>query len=55
MSAEARPCPQIEFAGRDASATANARAGACKSIDLTVRQGEFVSIIGPSGCGKSTS
>jgi ABC-type nitrate/sulfonate/bicarbonate transport system ATPase subunit len=23
-------------------------------IDLSVRQGEFVSIIGPSGCGKST-
>ena len=25
-----------------------------ESIDLTVRKGEFVSIIGPSGCGKST-
>lgn len=25
-----------------------------QSIDLTVRKGEFVSIIGPSGCGKST-
>lgn len=24
------------------------------SIDLRVRQGEFVSILGPSGCGKST-
>ena len=23
-------------------------------IDLTVREGEFVSLIGPSGCGKST-
>ncbi|WP_247886949.1 ABC transporter ATP-binding protein [Azospirillum sp. SYSU D00513] len=23
-------------------------------IDLTIRQGEFVSLIGPSGCGKST-
>ena len=38
--------------------------GACKTypngiralepIDLTVRQGEFVTIVGPSGCGKST-
>jgi len=25
-----------------------------EAIDLTVRKGEFVSIIGPSGCGKST-
>jgi spermidine/putrescine transport system ATP-binding protein len=27
---------------------------ALNSIDLTVRQGEFLSILGPSGCGKST-
>ncbi len=27
---------------------------ALEEIDLTVRQGEFVSIVGPSGCGKST-
>ena len=25
-----------------------------KPIDLTVAQGEFVSLVGPSGCGKST-
>ncbi|HYE21218.1 MAG TPA: ABC transporter ATP-binding protein [Tepidisphaeraceae bacterium] len=25
-----------------------------ESIDLTVREGEFVCIVGPSGCGKST-
>jgi ABC-type nitrate/sulfonate/bicarbonate transport system ATPase subunit len=27
---------------------------ALQHIDLTVRRGEFVSIVGPSGCGKST-
>jgi NitT/TauT family transport system ATP-binding protein len=27
---------------------------ALDSIDLTVHQGEFVTIVGPSGCGKST-
>src|SRR6201987_5533504 len=27
---------------------------ALQDIDLTIEQGEFVSLIGPSGCGKST-
>jgi len=27
---------------------------ALKGADLTIRQGEFVSLLGPSGCGKST-
>ena len=27
---------------------------ALSEIDLTIRQGEFVSLVGPSGCGKST-
>jgi len=27
---------------------------ALESIDLSIKQGEFVSIVGPSGCGKST-
>jgi NitT/TauT family transport system ATP-binding protein len=27
---------------------------ALDSVDLSIRQGEFVSLIGPSGCGKST-
>jgi NitT/TauT family transport system ATP-binding protein len=27
---------------------------AVEAIDLTVRKGEFISIVGPSGCGKST-
>lgn len=28
---------------------------ALKDLDLTVRDGEFVSLLGPSGCGKSTT
>lgn len=27
---------------------------ALKNVDLTIHQGEFVSLLGPSGCGKST-
>lgn len=27
---------------------------ALKNVDMTVQQGEFISIVGPSGCGKST-
>jgi NitT/TauT family transport system ATP-binding protein len=34
--------------------TGAAAVAALESVDLTIRQGEFVSLIGPSGCGKST-
>lgn len=27
---------------------------ALKDVDLSVRQGEFISVVGPSGCGKTT-
>jgi NitT/TauT family transport system ATP-binding protein len=27
---------------------------ALQPVDLTVREGEFVTLLGPSGCGKST-
>ncbi|MCO5478076.1 ABC transporter ATP-binding protein [Enterococcus gallinarum] len=33
---------------------ANERITALKNINLTVSEGEFISLIGPSGCGKST-
>ena len=34
--------------------TGPAAVNALESVDLTIQQGEFVSLIGPSGCGKST-
>jgi len=34
--------------------TGEAAVTALESVDLTIAQGEFVSLIGPSGCGKST-
>ena len=34
--------------------TADGPVHALSDIDLTVRKGEFVSLIGPSGCGKTT-
>ena len=34
--------------------TADGLVTALENIDLTVTQGEFVSVVGPSGCGKST-
>ncbi len=41
-----RVSKSFEDRGRDTAAVAD--------ISLTVREGEFVSIIGPSGCGKTT-
>lgn len=34
--------------------TQSGEVNALKDVDLTVRQGEFISIVGPSGCGKTT-
>ena len=34
--------------------TGDSAVTALPTVDLTIRQGEFVSLIGPSGCGKST-
>ena len=34
--------------------TGTVQVGALKSVDLTIRRGELVSVMGPSGCGKTT-
>jgi NitT/TauT family transport system ATP-binding protein len=34
--------------------TADARTVALSDVNVTIRRGEFVSLIGPSGCGKTT-
>ena len=53
-----RPSRRLPSSRRSASARSSGRATpavtALESVDLTIRQGEFVSLIGPSGCGKST-
>src|SRR3954454_12013563 len=49
------PTAAVELSG--VSKTFAVRRGsvvALQDIDLTIRRGEFVSLIGPSGCGKST-
>ncbi len=49
---ESREVPHVELRG--VSKHYGAGRPILEGIDLTVRKGEFVSIIGPSGCGKST-
>ena len=49
MTTAPRPLVAFEGVGRSFGSTE-----ALAPCDLSVRRGEFVSIIGPSGCGKST-
>jgi NitT/TauT family transport system ATP-binding protein len=47
--------PKIEIQGLSKSFPGeNAPVLALRAVDISVSEGEFVSIVGPSGCGKST-
>lgn len=46
------PAPAIELIGIE---KAYGSAPAVRSLDLTIAQGEFFSLLGPSGCGKTTT
>ncbi|MBI2777590.1 MAG: ABC transporter ATP-binding protein [Chloroflexi bacterium] len=54
----AGPAPVVELAGVSKvfrpTSGGSRPVEALSGIDLTIREGEFVSLIGPSGCGKST-
>jgi NitT/TauT family transport system ATP-binding protein len=52
-SPEGRELLSIRGIGKTFDASGGALI-AIQSVDLGVREGEFVSIVGPSGCGKST-
>ena len=55
MTTDATPAAVVEAAGvGKVFGTGPTAVTALEGIDLTIRQGEFVSLIGPSGCGKST-
>jgi ABC-type nitrate/sulfonate/bicarbonate transport system ATPase subunit len=55
VAAQASSGPKMELDGidKDFSVDRNALT-VLRGIDLSIREGEFISLIGPSGCGKST-
>jgi NitT/TauT family transport system ATP-binding protein len=58
MTESAATAPVVELSGVSktfrSTTPGSTPVEALTGIDLTIRQGEFVSLIGPSGCGKST-
>ncbi len=54
MTSEGTPAVVEVFGVSKVFGAGDAAVTALESVDLTIRQGEFVSLIGPSGCGKST-
>jgi NitT/TauT family transport system ATP-binding protein len=55
VTTDATPAVVVEAAGvGKVFGSGPSAVSALEAIDLTIRQGEFVSLIGPSGCGKST-
>jgi NitT/TauT family transport system ATP-binding protein len=57
MQARARPANvgEVQLVLRSVGKTFANQTVALKDMNLTIRQGDFISLLGPSGCGKSTA
>ncbi|MCA3666185.1 MAG: ATP-binding cassette domain-containing protein, partial [Methylobacterium sp.] len=54
MTSEAPRAPERSFLSIRSLTKSFGQFQALKSIDLEIREGEFVCFLGPSGCGKTT-